>query len=195
MKRTALKRYTRLQSRGRLPARARTRSGIDDLGRLEMDDLARACVMVRDGASYFLNPERRTIEWFGLCIECRRERPLQWSHVIGRAESKRILWKPENAMAHCSGCHKTWTDRPWDRPARLEPILARRCPCDFAATPDAYFARLRALQRDKGTVDHMAQRLANLQFLKERGPWVLPDLAQVWAWRGERAAKKLRRAG
>ncbi len=160
---------------------AARRYGLTAAERLEMDDLARAVVMVRAGASYEPVPGR--LRWFGPCECCSRSGPLDWSHILGRAEAPRLVWVPENAMAQVRGCHWNWTNRASFREQALAVVLHRRVPCDFAQTWDGYRDRLVALSRGRGKVDHGAQRVANTLWLKTRAPVVLRDLAQVWAER------------
>jgi hypothetical protein len=166
---------------------AASRFGLTAAERLEMDDLARAVVMVRAGASY--EPGPKSLRWFGPCECCEKSGPLDWSHILGRAEAPRLVWVPENAMAQVRGCHWKWTEhKNWAsgksfRDQALAVVLHRRVPCDFAQTWDGYRDRLVALSRGRGKVDHGAQRAANTLWLKTRAPVVLRDLAQVWAER------------
>lgn len=187
------------------PARvAKRRVGLSADERKQMDDLARACVMVRIGAAYDIG--RDGLRWFGYCEECQplairdllpdcEPKPLQWSHILGQGESPRTKWLSENAMAHCSGCHWTWTNRVQTAPRapRLAKILAARCPCAFAENAAAYEARLHGLAAMVGQPMHNdLQRIALIQELQRSAPRVLVDLAMVWAMRAERAARRAR---
>lgn len=175
----------------RLPKVAKRRGGLDRLERLQMDDLCRAVVMVRARAGYDMGPN--ALLWFGWCEECSPPAmrhpdpvPLDWSHILGRAEAPRLVWVPENAIAHCRGCHYTWGLRPSLRADRLAVILARRVPCAFAPTVPDYKARLFDLARLTVKADHSANRVALAQWLKREAPSVLVDLADVWQRRAEK---------
>lgn len=183
----------------RPPRFAKRRVGLDRLEREQMDDLARAVVMVRAGLErsgrtgrllgivYEVGPE--SLRWSGHCEECGAYRPLQWSHILGQGESPRMKWVVENAMAHCAGCHWTWTNRTMTAPRapRLAKILAARCPCKFAPDAAAYEARLHALAAMVGQpINHAANRVAMVQWLKANAPAVLVGLAEVWERRAAR---------
>jgi hypothetical protein len=64
--------------------------------RVQLDALARAVVLERDGHR---------------CVRCGSDQWVQWSHVYTR----RILclrWDPRNSKALCASCHRWWHDNP-----------------------------------------------------------------------------------
>lgn len=46
-----------------------------------------------------------------VCQRCGKDRNLQCAHIVSRTYRK-TRWDPDNAMALCFGCHKTFTHWP-----------------------------------------------------------------------------------
>lgn len=117
-----------------------------DLKRL-CDELARVICMVCAGASWLppeSGPEFKSRTWYGTCARCLQQRPLQWSHWIGRA-NLRLRHDPANGFAHCVGCHKYFTHHP----IQFEDWVVERVGPWCAA-------ELKRLARLRSTVDLMA---------------------------------------
>lgn len=179
-----------------LRKKSRSRLGLDTLEQDEMESLAKACVMVRAGAFYEINARSLDLSWSGPCEDgCGRSGPLQFSHIFGRGEAPRLVWVPENAMAQHPGCHKRWTERPWDRDVMLDVVLRGRVPCEFAPDPQRYWTRLRSLKEMKGKVDHAMQRVANTRLLTMIGKHALEDLEWCFEQRRLKAARRLESQG
>lgn len=112
-----------------MPKRAAVRNGVPATQSAALDDLARAVVMVRAGASAFPNADG-SLAWQGPCEWHKFEgdaapRWLQWSHIRGKAVAPRLRWHPLNAKALCSECHLgRWHDSGgW---GRRDPLAAAK---------------------------------------------------------------------
>jgi hypothetical protein len=184
IRRTPFARGGRLERRTPVKRKADFRSGFDRMQIAEMEDLARGCVMVRDGATYAVNLERLTISWFGKCRECRNEAGLDWSHVLGRGEAPRLVYVPENAIAHCRRCHERWH----------RSVVAGYAKALHILGPDqlAWMGSINAYGGAK--YDQGGQRLANIQWLRERAPDLLREIQNLARLRAERIGVRMSRA-
>jgi len=81
------------------------RAGLSRAQRERLDDLARAVVMIRAGATLVPVETRRGWAWWGRCERCMRERFLQWCHVHSQGSTPALKWEPDNAFAGCAECH------------------------------------------------------------------------------------------
>lgn len=161
--------------------RALRARGMSALERREMDDLARACVMVRwSHVNYVL--EDRHFSWSGICQKCARFGWVQWSHIFGRKEWPGGIWIPENALALCSGCHYQWHN---------SPVRARETAIELIG--GARLGELEAWRLAPNKHDQKAQRVANVAYLRDHAPHLLAQMFETFRERAEHEMKKTRR--
>lgn len=110
-----------LRRKNTMRRQAVRRGGMDAVTKRALDDLARAVVMLRVGASAVEMPRRR-LGWWGLCqwhaFDWREHRIakldpdwLQWAHIRSVGAASGLRWVADNAVALCSKCHMgRWHD-------------------------------------------------------------------------------------
>lgn len=102
LRRRPLRRFSPLRRQ------AARRSGLSKTERLHLNDLARACVMIRHGAVQMSHATGKGSGWYGRCAKCLKERWLQWSHIEPQGRVPSLIWDTDNAAALCWHCHNSW---------------------------------------------------------------------------------------
>ncbi len=119
----------------RMRPKAERSAGLIVDQREALDELARAVVMVKAGATPFF--DKRT-KWWGLCEWCRKDGKsapdyLSWCHIRTRNAAPTLVHHPLNAWAGCSRCHMGRQHDVWGIQDDLAGIALRQAYFDFIA--------------------------------------------------------------
>jgi len=118
LRRTPLVRKTALRNKTPVRRVALRRGGLSKDERLELNDMARTVVMVKFGAVLMPHATGKGAGWYGRCLHCRLERPLQWAHIFPQGTCPHMRWDTGNAVALCWRCHDGW----WHSVADLDAL-------------------------------------------------------------------------
>lgn len=112
MKRSGIRRRSRLLSGGVVRKASRRRSGLSAEERDELKHLHIRAVMLRaSAAEVWESPDGRRLRWpiwWGNCEHCGKACFLATCHIEPQGQFPNLKYDPENAWAGCYRCHIHW---------------------------------------------------------------------------------------
>lgn len=138
------------RTRRSLKPKAERSAGLIVEQREALDELARAVVMVKAGATPFFDAKRT--QWWGLCEWCRKDGKrepdyLSWCHIRTRNAAPLLVHHPLNAWAGCNRCHM----------GRQHDVLGIQDDLAGIARRQAYFDFIAAI-RSKGELEWLMSK-------------------------------------